>query len=117
MSLLLILALGQVDGGSADAGVPPSDAPIVVLDVVSGELIIREETDGVVTSVPRGVGDGCYLPTESCVRVGKQKARKDAELEEANRQQMKWIAVAFGGGAVVGVVLTVIGFMVSGHVK
>lgn len=97
LPLVLMLSLGQVDGGN--------DAPIVILDVVQGSLLVRPEDGGFNESV--FVEEGCYLPSESCIRAGKQAARKSAELAEANTVGAKWIGLAFVGGAVTGLAIGV----------
>jgi hypothetical protein len=110
LTLLTALALCQLDGGvltdSARADAPRAEAadagraPIVVLDVLSGALVVRPEDGGTPSLVH--VGDGCYEPTESCMRVAKEHASDEGELDQARKIDAKWLFAAFGGGALVG---------------
>jgi hypothetical protein len=108
---LVVAALLAVDGGAPDA-------PLVVLEVDHGDLIVREPNpDGGTTDllVPRAVAEGCYLPTESCIRDGKKEARKTAEISNWNTADLKWVAVAFSAGVVVGAGVTAAAILTSGR--
>lgn len=113
LKLLAALALCQLDGGSdapvLDAGV--ARAPIVVLDVLSGALVVRPEDGG--TPVLTHVGDGCYEPTESCIRMGKEHASDEGELGQARKVDAKWLGVAFAGGALTGLAVGLVIGIVS----
>lgn len=102
LAALLIVALAQVDGGvlAAEIGTPEA-RPLEIFDVVSGDLLVREPDGGVSALV---AVEGCYLATDDCVRLAKQKASKRAENEVLRdpSEWVKWIAISFAGGAAVG---------------
>lgn len=102
LALALAALVAQADGGviAAEIGAPELRPP-EIYDVVHGDLVVRELDGG--TSVLMAV-EGCYLSTNDCVRLAKQKASKRAENEvlRDNTEWVKWIAIAFAGGAAVG---------------
>lgn len=103
LKALLIVMLAQApDGGF-------SDVPLVVLEVDHGDLVVREPNpDGGVTDllIPRAVDEGCFLPTESCLRSGKKQAKQGAEISSWSSADLKWVGIAFSVGVVVGAAVT-----------
>jgi hypothetical protein len=112
IAFLTALALSQLDGGvltdSSRADAPR--VPIVIMDVVEGALVVRPEDGG--SPVAVHVVEGCYEPTASCVRMGKEHASDEGELDQARKVDAKWLFAAFGGGALTGLAVgIVIGFL------
>ncbi len=100
---LVVAAMLSVDGGVA------ADAPLIVLEVDEGNLVVRDPNpDGGTVDLLRAthVGEGCYLPTESCIRSGKTKAKQAAKIESWDTADLKWVGTAFAAGAVVGAIIT-----------
>lgn len=102
LALALTMLLAQ-DGGptidsTVDAGAPE------ILDVASGTLMtyIIDADGGTIWLEPRTVGEGCYLPTQDCLRIAKQKARTEAETKSWESGWGKWVAASFGVGLAMG---------------
>lgn len=105
------------DAGSSASDAGASDAPLIVLEVQAGELLVREPNldAGTDVLVQMHVNEGCYEPTESCLRIGKKEAKLTGEVQSWNTADLKWVGVAFSAGAVTGIIVgAILGALAAG---
>ena len=101
-----ILALALSFSGDESDGGPDTDRPVhSVLDVVDGELFVRDGDGGMLMA---RVKEGCWLDTLTCTEAGKRKAEHEAITRSWNSGWIRWVGLSFGAGVTVGAVVGII---------